>query len=48
MDKSKAVKINPKELKITQEDITQFVTDYNNRFKIERWLAFNWADLLFG
>lgn len=36
MDKSKAVKINPTLLEIKQEDIDQFVTDYNNRFKIER------------
>ena len=32
----RAVKINPTLLEIKQEDIDQFVTDYNNRFKIER------------
>ena len=36
LDKSKAVKINPTLLEIKQEDIDQFVTDYNNRFKVER------------
>ena len=36
MDKSKAVKINPTLLEIKQEDIDQLVTEYNNRFKIER------------
>jgi hypothetical protein len=32
----RAVKINPTLLEIKQEDIDQFVIDYNNRFKIER------------
>jgi hypothetical protein len=32
----RAVKINPILLEIKQEDIDQFVIDYNNRFKIER------------
>ena len=36
MDKSKAIKINPTLLDIKQEDIDQFVINYNNRFKIER------------
>ena len=36
LDKSKAIKINPTLLEIKQEDIDQFVTDYNNRFKVER------------
>lgn len=36
MDKSKAVKINPTILEITQEDVDQFVVDYNNRFSVER------------
>ena len=36
LDKSKAVKINPSLLTITQEDVDQFVEDYNNRFSVER------------
>ena len=32
----RAVKINPILLEIKQEDIDQFVIDYNNRFKVER------------
>ena len=32
----RAVKINPTLLEIKQEDIDQFVIDYNNRFKVER------------
>lgn len=36
LDKSKAVKINPTLIEIKQEDIDQFVAEYNDRFKVER------------
>jgi hypothetical protein len=36
MDKSKAIRINPTILEITQEDVDQFVVNYNNRFSVER------------